>query len=85
MRRVSVGNDLKRWCSPKHLKTQEDRRLFLEAGFEEDPGDGSLIQTCIRDICLSWGEILPDGPIEISTATRIMKTLGMELRVISPA
>ncbi len=80
-----MGSDLKRWRSPEHLKTQEDRRLFLEACFEEDPGDGSLIQACIRDIYLSRGEVLPAGPIEISTATRIIKTLGMELRVISPA
>ena len=85
MRGVSVGTDLKRWRSPGQLKTQEDRRLFLEACFEEDPGDGSLIQACIRDVCLSWGEVLPDGPIEISTATRIIKILGMEFRVIKPA
>lgn len=80
-----MGANLKRWHSPEHLKTQEDRRLFLEACFEEDSGDGSLIEACIRDICLSWGEVLPNDSIEISTATRIIKILGMELRVISSA
>lgn len=80
-----MGTDLKRRHSPRHLKNQEDRRLFLKTCFEEDPGDGSLIQVCIRDICLSWGEVLPEGPVEIPTAKRIIKTLGMELRVIRPA
>lgn len=75
---------LKRWHSSKHLKTQEDRRLFLKACFEEDPGDGSLIEAGLRDICLSWGEVIPDGSLGTTTAARIVKTLGMELRVISP-
>ena len=75
---------LERWHSSKHLKNQEERRLFLEAYFEEDPGDGSLIDGGLRDICLSWGEVLLDGSLGITTAARIVKTLGMELRVISP-
>lgn len=33
-----------------YLKTEEDLRLFLEASFLEDPGDGSGIRLALREI-----------------------------------
>ena len=33
-----------------HLRTEEDARLYLEAAFEEDLGDGRLIRAALSDI-----------------------------------
>ncbi|MCM1128992.1 MAG: putative addiction module antidote protein [Alistipes senegalensis] len=38
-----------------HLKTEEDFRLFLEASFAEDPGDGSGIRLALREIAKARG------------------------------
>ncbi len=40
-----------------HLKTKEDFQLALEAAFEEDPGDGSLIAATLGDIAKARGMI----------------------------
>ena len=39
-----------KWDVAEHLETKEDVRLYLEACFEEDPGDGSLIRAALNDI-----------------------------------
>lgn len=39
-----------RWSVNDHLRTEEDARLYLEAAFEEDLGDGRLIRAALRDI-----------------------------------
>ncbi len=39
-----------RWDVTDHLHTEEDARLYLEAAFEEDLGDGRLIRAALRDI-----------------------------------
>ena len=39
-----------RWDVTDHLRTEEDARLYLEAAFEEDLGDGSLIRAALSDI-----------------------------------
>ena len=38
------------WDVAEHLETKEDARLYLEACFEEDPGDGSLIRAAFNDV-----------------------------------
>lgn len=38
-----------------YLKTDEDCRLALEAAYEEDPGDGSLIAATLGDIAKAKG------------------------------
>ncbi len=39
-----------RWDVTDHLRTEEDARLYLEAAFEEDLGDGRLIRAALSDI-----------------------------------
>ncbi len=39
-----------RWNVTDHLRTVEDARLYLEAAFEEDVGDGRLICAALDDI-----------------------------------
>lgn len=39
-----------RWDVTDHLRTEEDALLYLEAAFEEDLGDGSLIRAALSDI-----------------------------------
>ncbi len=39
-----------RWNVSEHLLTEEDARLYLEAAFEEDLGDGRLICAAMSDI-----------------------------------
>ena len=38
------------WDVTEHLRTEEDDRLYLEAAFEEDLGDGRLIRAALSDI-----------------------------------
>ncbi len=39
----------------EHLRTEEEVGLYLEACFEEDPGDGSLIRAALGDIGRAQG------------------------------
>ena len=39
-----------RWDVTEHIHTEEDARLYLEAAFEEDRGDGLLIRAAFGDI-----------------------------------
>ena len=39
-----------RWDVTEYLRTEEDARLYLEAAFEEDLGDGRLIRAALSDI-----------------------------------
>ena len=39
-----------KWDVSEHLRTKEDVRLYLEAAFEEDPRDGSLVRAALNDI-----------------------------------
>ena len=39
-----------KWDVTEHLGNKEDARLYLEACFEEDPGDGSLIRSALNDV-----------------------------------
>ncbi len=46
---------LKNFDPLDHLKTEKDFQLALEAAFEEDPGDGSLIAATLGDIAKARG------------------------------
>ena len=50
-----MGLKLTKWDAVDHLKTEEDLSLYLEACFEEDPGDGSLIRAALGDIARARG------------------------------
>lgn len=46
---------LRRWDAAEHLHTDEDMALYLDACFDEDPGDGSLIRAALGDIARARG------------------------------
>ena len=46
---------LKKWDVVEHLQSEEEMGLYLEACFEEDPGDGSLIRAALGDIARARG------------------------------
>lgn len=46
---------LKKWDVVDHLGNEEEIALYLEACFEEDPGDGSLIRAALGDIARARG------------------------------
>ena len=40
----------RKWDAAEHLRTCEDARLYVQACFDEDPGDGSLIRAALNDV-----------------------------------
>lgn len=50
-----MGLKLNKWDVVDHLQSEEDVALYLEASFEEDPGDGSLIRAALGDIARARG------------------------------
>lgn len=50
-----MGIKLNKWDAVNHLQTEEEMGLFLEACFDEDPGDGSLIRAALGDIARARG------------------------------
>lgn len=46
---------LKKWDVVEHLQSEEEMARYLEACFEEDPGDGSLIRAALGDIARARG------------------------------
>lgn len=46
---------LNKWDVVNHLESEEEMSLYLEACFEEDPGDGSLIRAALGDIARARG------------------------------
>jgi probable addiction module antidote protein len=46
----TIPNGFSRFDAADYLKREEDARLYLEACFEEDPGDGSLVRAALSDI-----------------------------------
>ncbi|MDE0629222.1 MAG: putative addiction module antidote protein [Bryobacterales bacterium] len=39
-----------KWDAAEHLRTREDARLYVQACFDEDPGDGSLVRAGLNDV-----------------------------------
>jgi probable addiction module antidote protein len=52
---IAIPDGFSRWDSAEVLKTEEDTLLYLEACFEEDPGDGSLIRHALNAIARARG------------------------------
>jgi probable addiction module antidote protein len=48
---------LKKWDVVEYLRSEEDMALYLEACFEEDPGDGSLIRAALGDLARAKGMV----------------------------
>lgn len=46
---------LNKWDVVDHLQSEEEMALYLEACFEEDPGDGSLIRAALGDLARARG------------------------------
>ena len=46
---------LSKWDAVDHLQSEEAMGLYLEACFEEDPGDGSLIRAALGDLARARG------------------------------
>ncbi len=87
-----------KWDAVEHLETKEDVRLYLEACFEEDPGDGSLIRAALNDVARAqnmaqlsrdagmsreglYRALSSDGNPSFATVLRVVRALGMQLRV----
>lgn len=43
------------WDSVEYLNSDEDLARYVDACLEEDPGDGSLIRTCLGNIARAKG------------------------------
>ena len=82
-----------RWNVSEHLRTEEDARLYLEAVFEEDLGDGRLICAALTDIIdgrdmgelaqeigMSREALSDNGGPSFGTVLEIVRALGMRLR-----
>ncbi|MDR1276614.1 MAG: putative addiction module antidote protein [Candidatus Accumulibacter sp.] len=54
-RTINIPKGFSRWDSAEILKTEEDARAYLEACFEEDPGDGSLIKIALGVVARARG------------------------------
>ncbi len=50
-----MGIKLNKWDVVEHLNSEEEMTLYLEACFEEDPGDGSLIRAALGDLARARG------------------------------
>ncbi len=50
-----MGIKLNKWDVVEHLQSEEEMSLYLEACFEEDPGDGSLIRAALGDLARARG------------------------------
>ena len=50
-----MTEQLTRFDTVDYLKSPEDMAAYLDACFEEDPGDGSLIRAALNDIVRAQG------------------------------
>ena len=50
-----MTEQLTRFDTVDYLKTPEEMAAYLDACFEEDPGDGSLIRAALSDIARAQG------------------------------
>ena len=48
-----MATEFKEWDAARHVKTKEDARLLLQACFEEDEGDGSLVHWGLNTVIRS--------------------------------
>lgn len=52
---VNIPKGFSRWDSAEMLKTDEDIRLYLDACFEEDEGDGALVRHALGVVARAKG------------------------------
>ena len=52
---INIPEGFSRWSVLDHLKTESDMQLYLDACFEEDEGDGRLINAALGDIAKARG------------------------------
>lgn len=85
------------WDVVEHLKTEEDMALYLEAALED--GDPDLVAAAVGDIARARGqsELVPEAGLEgnrspepqvtggsdLATMLRVIKALGLRLRVVA--
>lgn len=50
-----MSKQLNTFDTVDYLKTPEEMAAYLDACFEEDPGDGSLIRAALNDIARAQG------------------------------
>ena len=65
------------WDAADYIKAEDDARLYLEACFEEDPGDGSVVRAALNDIARARGMTQLAQEVGI-TREGLYKALGPE-------
>lgn len=50
-----MAEQFTRWDTADYLGSEEDMALYLDACFEEDPGDGSLVRAALNDTARARG------------------------------
>lgn len=76
-----MAEEYTRWDAADYIKAEDDARLYLEACFEEDPGDGSAaLEVGITREGL-YKALGPEGNPSVATVLRITRALGMQIRV----
>jgi probable addiction module antidote protein len=53
--KTKIPEGFSRFDAADYLKNEDDARLYLDACFAEDPGDGSLIRAALSDIARAVG------------------------------
>jgi len=68
----------KRWDVTEGLRTDQDMADYLDACFEEDPGDGSLIRAALGDIARAKGmaQIARDSGLKRESLYRALSAEG---------
>jgi len=86
------------WDASKHLETDEDMVMYLEAAFED--GDPALISAVLGDIARAKGMVQiaekaglgrtslykalsPEGHPDFATILKVINALGMRLQATS--
>jgi probable addiction module antidote protein len=66
------------WDVAEHLKSDQDMADYLDACFEEDPGDGSLIRAALGDIARAKGmsQIARDTGLKRESLYRALSSEG---------
>ena len=72
-----MAEEYTRWDAADYIKAEDDARLYLEACFEEDPGDGSVVRAALNDIARARGMTQLAQEVGI-TREGLYKALGPE-------
>ena len=72
-----MAEEYTRWDAADYIKAEDDARLYLEACFEGDPGDGSVVRAALNDIARARGMTQLAQEVGI-TREGLYKALGPE-------